>query len=141
MSISERGLRWLVVVLLAASAPALAADRSAVVMPVPGKPFFVQMPPIFVPVIDKDSVTRQVSVALAVEIADGANAAEIEPKRTALNDAFLNDIYVYVQQRNGIGTADGERALKDRLRSSAQRILAPVEVTEVLVEEFFERER
>jgi flagellar basal body-associated protein FliL len=99
------------------------------------------MPPIFVPVIDKDSVTRQVSVALAVEIADGANAAEIEPKRTALNDAFLNDIYVYVQQRNGIGTAEGERALKDRLRSSAQRILAPVEVTEVLVEEFFERER
>jgi flagellar basal body-associated protein FliL len=141
MSISERALGWLVVALLAGAAPAVAADRSAVVMPVPGQPFFVQLPPIFVPVIGKDRVSRQVSVALAVEIADGAHAPDIEPKRAALNDAFLNDIYVYVQQRGGIGTTSGERALKDRLRDTAQRILDPVEVKEVLVEEFFEQSR
>jgi flagellar basal body-associated protein FliL len=110
-------------------------------MPVPGQPFFVQLAPIFVPVIDKDRVSRQVSIAVAVEIADGAEAPSVEDKRRALNDAFLSDIYAFVQQRGGIGSPQGASALKARLRSTAARVLEPVAVKEVEIEEFFEKGR
>lgn len=120
-------------------ATAAAADRSAVVMPEPGKPFFFQLAPIFVPVIVKDRVTRQVSIAVAVEIADGKNVPAVEKKRPALSDAFLRDIYVFVQQREGIGSPAAELALKSRLRQTALRVLKPVPVKSVQIEEFFER--
>jgi flagellar basal body-associated protein FliL len=141
MSISERVIAaaWLAVVLPLAMADA--ADRSVVVMPVAGKPFFVQLAPIFVPVIDKDQVSRQVSVAVAVEIADGGKAPDVEERRRTLNDAFLSDIYAFVQQRGGIGSPNGETALKERLRQTAARVLDPVEVKEVEIEEFFEQAR
>lgn len=141
MNISRRVIAaaWLALALPVAMATA--ADRREVVMPVPGKPFFVQLAPIFVPVIDKDQISRQVSVAVAVEIADGGKASDVEEKRRTLNDAFLSDIYVFVQQRGGIGTANGEIALKERLRKTAARVLDPVEVKEVEIEEFFEQAR
>jgi flagellar basal body-associated protein FliL len=141
MSISDRAFALLLVVAVLATAPALAADRSAVVMPVPGQPYFVQMAPIFVPVIDQHSISRQVSIAVAVEIADGAKAKDVDEKRPELNDAFLGDIYGYVQQRGGVGAPQGETALKQRLRNTAQRVLGEIAVKDVEIEEFFEQRR
>lgn len=141
MSISERALAAWLTALALGVAPALAADRSAVVMPVPGQAFFVQLAPMFVPVIETGGISRQVSIAVAIEIADGAQAKGIEGKRPALDDAFLSDVYRYVQQRGGIGAPTGEAALKERLRQTAQRVLDPVEVKEVEIEEFFEQSR
>jgi flagellar basal body-associated protein FliL len=141
MNISERAVLRALLALLLIGGTARAADRSAVVIPVPGEPFFVQLAPIFVPVIDKDKVSRQVSVAVAVEIADGGEASKVEDKRRALNDAFLRDIYAFVQQRGGIGSPQGASALKERLRTTAARVLEPVAVKEVEIEEFFERDR
>jgi len=137
MSIFERIA--VALLLLAAAQPALAADRSAVTMPVPGQPFFVQLDPMFVPVLDSKNMSRQVSIAVAIEIADGAHAGEVEDKRPELNDAFLNQIYAYVQQRDGIGDATGELALKDLLRQTASHVLDPIVVKEVEIEEFFEQ--
>src|SRR5579885_1341920 len=141
MNISERAALDAALALALLGGTAQAADRSAVILPVPGQPFFVQLAPIFVPVIDKDRVSRQVSIAVAVEIADGAEASSVEDKRRALNDAFLSDIYAFVQQRGGIGSPEGAVALKDRLRSTAARVLRPVAVKEVEIEEFFEQGR
>lgn len=130
MNISDRVLAAALAV-LGLAGTAAAADRSAVVMPVPGKPFFVQLSPIFVPVIDKDRISRQVSIAVAVEIADGGQAPDVEKKRPELDDAFLRDVYVFVQQRSGIGTPAAEEALKQRLRQTAARVLEPVAVKAV----------
>jgi flagellar basal body-associated protein FliL len=141
MSISDCTFGWLLAIAVLATAPALAADRSAVVMPVPGQPYFVQMAPIFVPVIDQHSISRQVSIAVAVEIADGAKAKDVDEKRPELNDAFLGDIYGYVQQRGGVGAPQGETALKQRLRDTAQRVLGEIAVKDVEIEEFFEQRR
>jgi flagellar basal body-associated protein FliL len=141
MSISDRASGLLLAVAVVAAAPAMAADRSAVVMPVPGQPYFVQMAPIFVPVIDQRSISRQVSIAVAVEIADGAKAKDVDDKRPELNDAFLGDIYGYVQQRGGVGAPQGETALKQRLRDTAQRVLGEIAVKDVEIEEFFEQRR
>jgi flagellar basal body-associated protein FliL len=141
MSISDCTFGLLLAIAVLATAPALAADRSAVVMPVPGQPYFVQMAPIFVPVIDQHSISRQVSIAVAVEIADGAKAKDVDEKRPELNDAFLGDIYGYVQQRGGVGAPQGETALKQRLRDTAQRVLGEIAVKDVEIEEFFEQRR
>jgi flagellar basal body-associated protein FliL len=141
MSISDRAIGSLLAAVFLATQPALAADRSAVVMPVPGQPYFVQMAPIFVPVIDQHSISRQVSIAVAVEIADGAKAKDVDEKRPELNDAFLGDIYGYVQQRGGVGAPQGETALKQRLRDTAQRVLGEIAVKDVEIEEFFEQRR
>lgn len=141
MSIFERLAGATLALLLLALEPAAAADRSAVVMPVPGQPYFVQLAPMFVPVIGSKDISRQVSIAVAIEIADGAKAKDVEEKRPALDDAFLGDIYLYVQQRGGIGDTSGEAALKDLLRTTASRVLDPIEVKEVEIEEFFEQRR
>jgi len=141
MSIFERSADAALALFVLAAEPAASADRSAVTMPVPGQPYFVQLAPMFVPVIGSTDVSRQVSIAVAVEIADGAQAKEVEPKRPALGDAFLGDIYGYVQQRGGIGDARGEVALKELLRHTASRVLDPIEVKEVEIEEFFEQRR
>ncbi|HXQ51961.1 MAG TPA: flagellar basal body-associated FliL family protein [Stellaceae bacterium] len=141
MNISDRIAALALAALVLGAAPGRAADRSAVIMPVAGQPFFVQLNPIFVPVIASTNISRQVSIAVAVEIADGANAKDVEEKRPELNNAFLSDIYGFVQQRGGIGPPQGETALKERLRQTAQRVLDPVQVTEVLIEEFFEQKR
>jgi flagellar basal body-associated protein FliL len=141
MSIFERTAGAAFLLLVLALAPASAADRRAVTMPVPGQPYFVQLDPMFVPVLASKNMSRQVSIAVAVEIADGAQAKDVEQKRPELGDAFLGAIYAYVQQRDGIGDATGEVALKDLLRGTAARILDPIEVKEVEIEVFFEQRR
>ena len=141
MNIFERMAVLCLLALVFMAGTANSADRSAVVVPVPGQPFFVQLAPIFVPVIDKNKISRQVSIAVAVEIADGGQASNVEEKRRALNDAFLSDIYAFVQQRGGIGSPQSAIALKERLRLTAERVLQPVAVKEVEIEEFFERGR
>jgi hypothetical protein len=131
----------LVALILTTAVPAQAADRSAVTPALPGQPYFVQLAPIFVPVIGKNDIARQVSLAVAVEIADGAEAKTAEEKRPFLDHAFLTDVYRYVQQRGGIGELQGELALKERLRQTAQQILDPVAVKEVEIEVFFQQQR
>jgi len=139
MRISEKRFAFLVALFL--TGPALAADRSAVTVPVPGQPYFFQLAPMFVPVIDKNNVTKQVSIAVAIEIADGAQATKVEEHRAQLDDAFLRDIYVFVQQRGGVGPPASQKALKERLRQSAQKIIDFVPVTEIEIEEFFQKNR
>jgi flagellar basal body-associated protein FliL len=133
--------RVLVALLLLGTAPALAADRSAAVSPVQGQAYYVQLAPLFVPVVAKTGIPRQVSIAVAIEIADGADAKGVEKKRPQLGNAFLDDIYRYVQQHGGIGAPAGEAALKERLLATAQRLLDPVAVKEIEIEEFFQQAR
>jgi flagellar basal body-associated protein FliL len=137
--ISRRTAAFLIAFVLAGQA--LAADRSSVIAAVPGQPYFFQLAPMFVPVIDKNNVTKQVSIAIAIEIADGGLATKVEEHRAQLDDAFLRDIYVFVQQRGGVGPPAGQKALKERLRQSAQKIIDFVPVTEIEIEEFFQKSR
>jgi flagellar basal body-associated protein FliL len=130
-----------VLALLLGVAPAVAADRSEVVRPMPGQAYYVQLAPMFVPVIGKKNIPRQVSIAVAIEIADGADAKGVEEKRPQLGNAFLDDIYRYVQQRGGIGAPSGEIALKALLLATAQHLLDPVAVKDIEIEEFFQQAR
>jgi hypothetical protein len=122
--------------------PAMAADREAVPEMIAGAPSYVRFPPIFVPIIQGDQVTRQIGVTLMLELVKGQEKEPIEAKRLQLNDAFVRDLYAFFQQRAGVKSNDiDEIYLKDRLLKVAENIIGDKAVREVLIEQFFEQKK
>lgn len=122
--------------------PAMAADREAVPEMIAGAPSYVRFPPIFIPIIQGDQVTRQIGVTLMLELAKGQEKEPIEAKRLQLNDAFVRDLYAFFQQRAAVKSNDiDELYLKDRLLKVADNVIGDKAVREVLIEQFFEQKK
>lgn len=122
--------------------PAMAADREAVPEMIAGAPSYVRFPPIFIPIIQGDQVTRQIGVTLMLELAKGQEKEPIEAKRLQLNDAFVRDLYAFFQQRAAVKSNDiDEVYLKDRLLKVADNVVGDKAVREVLIEQFFEQKK
>jgi hypothetical protein len=120
--------------------PAMAADREAVPEMIEGAPSYVRFPPIFIPIIEGDQVTRQIGVTLMLELVKGQEKQPIEEKRLQLNDAFMRDLYAFFQQRAGVKSNDiDEMYLKDRLLKVADNVIGEKVVREVLIQQFFEQ--
>jgi hypothetical protein len=131
-----------IVAALSFALPAVAADREAVPEMVAGAPSYVRFPPIFIPIIQGDQVTRQIGVTLMLELVKGQEKEPIEEKRLQLNDAFVRDLYAFFQQRAGVKSNDiDEMYLKDRLLKVADNIVGDKVVREVLIEQFFEQKK
>ncbi len=118
---------WLLV-----AAQAVAADRS------PVSPLYVTFPAIFVPIIEGDRVTRQIGVTLDLELYKSEDRDEVEAKRALLNDAFLRDLYAFFQQRAETRDID-ESYLKTRLLATANAVVGPHLLRQVLIEQLFEQ--
>ena len=124
------------------SFPALAANREAVPEMIEGAPAYVRFPPIFIPIIQGEQVTRQIGVTLMLELKEGQEKQPIEEKRLQLNDAFMRDLYVFFQQRSGMKSNDiDEMYLKGRLLQVADNVIGEKVVREVLIQQFFEQKR
>jgi hypothetical protein len=122
--------------------PAMAANRDAVPEMIAGAPPYVRFPPIFIPIIQGDQVTRQIGVTLMLELVKGQEKQPIEEKRLQLNDAFVRDLYVFFQERAGVKSNDiDEMYLKDRLLKIADAVIGEKVVREVLIEQFFEQRK
>ncbi|HEX3970851.1 MAG TPA: hypothetical protein VHX19_05990 [Stellaceae bacterium] len=122
--------------------PALAANRDAVPEMIEGAPAYVRFPPIFIPIIQGEQVTRQIGVTLMLELNKGEEKQPIEEKRLQLNDAFMRDLYVFFQQRSGMkGNDIDEMYLKDRLLKVADTVIGQKAVREVLIEQFYEQKK
>ncbi|HWE73636.1 MAG TPA: hypothetical protein VG328_10790 [Stellaceae bacterium] len=122
--------------------PALAADREAVPEMIEGAPAYVRFPPIFIPIIQGEQVTRQVGLTLMLELNKGEEKQPIEEKRLQLNDAFVRDLYAFFQQRSGMKSNDiDEMYLKDRLLKIADNVIGQKAVREVLIEQFYEQKK
>jgi flagellar protein FliL len=107
---------------------------------VPNGPLFVKLPIFQIPVIERDRVTRRVSVAVALELVQGMTQDNVTPKQPLLVDAFLSDLYaVFSQRANSSRVADG-RLIRTRLQQIADRILGPGVVRQVLIEQLFEQQ-
>lgn len=131
-----------IVAALSVAFPAMAADREAVPEMVAGAPSYVRFPPIFIPIIQGDQVTRQIGVTLMLELAKGQEKEPIEAKRLQLNDAFVRDLYAFFQQRAGVKSNDiDEMYLKDRLLKVADNVIGEKAVREVLIQQFFEQKK
>ena|SRR5690348_10526255 len=102
-------------------------------------PVFVKLPLFNIPVIEGDKVTRQVRVGLALELVDGLKADSIDEKKPAVIDAFFRDLYGMFGQRSETRRVAVEGSIKQRLGQTAERILGPGLVREVLILELLER--
>ena len=127
---------------LSPALPAMAASHEAVPEIVTGAPSYMRFPAIFIPIIEGDRVTRQIGVALMLELAKGQEKQPIEEKRLQLNDAFVRDLYAFFQQRAAVKANDiDEMYLKDRLLKVADDVIGKKAVREVLIEQFFEQKK
>jgi len=132
----RRLLSWLLA--LVAASPVRAEQAPE---PIPGAPVFVHLPLFVVPVIEGDEVTRQVTVGVALELAEGRTAESIEPKRPLLVDAFFKELYGMFAQRAHSDHIADEGTVKERLGRVADRVLGAGVVKQVLIQQLFERER
>lgn len=140
MHISRRILA--VVAALFFALPAMAAEPEAA----PGRPAdapsYVRFPPIFIPIIEGDRVTRQIGVTLMLQLVKGQDEQPIDAKRLQLNDAFVEDLYAFFQQRSSLpGNAIDETYLKGRLLKVADNVIGQSAVQEVLIEQIFEEQK
>lgn len=101
----------------------------------------MRLPLFVIPVIEGDEVTRSVSVGVVLELAEGQTATSIEPKRPVLVDAFYRELYGMFAQRSSADRIAEDRTIKERLARTADRVLGPGVVREVLIQQLFERER
>jgi hypothetical protein len=138
MRISRRILLILAGVLF--TLPAAAADLASVPELVDGAPSYVHFQAIFVPIIEKDRVTRQIGVTLMLQLVKGQEKSDVEDKRLQLNDAFVSDLYAFFQQRAALHDID-QLYLKDRLLKVADGVVGPHVVQEVLIEQLFEEKK
>ena len=98
--------------------------------------------PLFnIPVIEGDKVTRQVTVGIALELAEGLKPASIDEKKPAVIDAFLRDLYGMFAQRSGASRIANQQSIKQRLTQTADRVLGAGTVRQVLVLQLLEQER
>jgi hypothetical protein len=97
-------------------------------------PAFVKLPLFNIPVIEGDKVTRQISVGIALELVEGLKPQSIDEKKPALIDAYIRDLYGMFGQRI-------QQSIKQRLAQTADRVLGPGMVRQVLVLELVERQR
>ncbi len=121
--------------------PSLAAEHPDASAQVAGAPSYVRFNPIFVPVIVGNQVTRQVGVTLILQLVEGQDKDGVEAKRAQLNDAFIQELYVFFQSRAALQGRIDQAYLKARLLKSASRVAGANTVQEVLIEQLFERPR
>jgi hypothetical protein len=127
---------------LTVASPAFAANREAVPEMIEGAPSYVRFPPIFIPIIQGEQVTRQIGVTLMLELKEGEEKQPVEEKRLRLTDAFMRDLYVFFQQRSGMKSNDiDEMYLKDRLLKVADNVIGDQMIREVLIQQFFEQKK
>ena len=107
----------------------------------PGGPPFVKLPLFSIPVIEGDKVTRQVAIWIVLELAEGQSAATLEPKERQLIDAFLRDLYGMFAQRSGANRIAIQASIKERLARTADNVLGPGIVKQVLIQQLYEQER
>jgi flagellar protein FliL len=105
----------------------------------PGGPPFVKLPMFSIPVIEGDKVTRQVAVYIVLELSEGQSAATLQPKERQLMDAFLRDLYGMFAQRSGADRIAIQGSIKTRLSLTADKVLGPGIVKQVLILQLYER--
>ena len=122
--------------------PTLAAEeespRKGESAPAVSGPIFIKLPLFNIPVIEGNKVTRQVRVGLALELVEGLKADSIDEKKPAVIDAFFRDLYGMFGQRSETRRVAVEGSIKQRLTQTADRVLGPGMVRQVLILELLE---
>jgi hypothetical protein len=106
--------------------------------PVDG-PVFVRLQPFTLPVFEGNTVTRQATVVVALELEQGKTEADVDRLRPKLVDAFLGELREIYEKRRHEPRVIDAGIIKPRLKEAADRILGPGIVDDVLIQQAFER--
>lgn len=104
-----------------------------------GGPIFVPLPAFVVVVVNQHRVSRQVIVAVSLELFPGKRRAEVDEKSRQLYDAFLKDLYAILEQHASEGDRFGTEVVKARLLARAEKMLGSGVVRSVLIKAAYER--
>lgn len=107
----------------------------------PAGPVFVRLRPIVLPIVEGDRVAKTTGIVLSLELAHGKTEADLDADRVRLRDAFITELYAYLDQHADDSRAIDTELLKQRLTRASARVLGPGVVRQVLILQAFERRR
>lgn len=124
----------LCIAILLFAAPAAAATDSSPAKP-PPEFEYVELRPLFVPIITEQGLMEQVSLLVALEIpyGQGEDVKALIPK---LADAYLSELYGTLGSGGAMlkGGVVDVQAVKLRLAEETEKILGPEKVHDVLLQ-------
>jgi hypothetical protein len=107
----------------------------------PAGPAFVRLDTITVPVFEGDTMTRQASLVLALELEEGRTEADLAPVRRRLVDAYLTELTRIFEERAFAERLIDPSVIKPRLLETTQRVAGPGLVKDILIQQALERAR
>ena len=134
---------WVLAALLfAAIAPARAVDREKGANElIPGAPVFFDIRPLTLPVIEGNTIRRQIGVLLTLELNEGHVKQEAQEHERELTDAFITELARMYGWRADQARVADEHLIKERLHAAADRILGANVVRDVLIRQLIEQDR
>jgi hypothetical protein len=104
-------------------------------------PVYVKLPAIVLPVYSGNTVTRQAGLVLTLELAQGKSAADVEPNRRKLYDAFITELYGMYELRGNADRIIDPMLVKQQLQGTSDRVLGAGVVQQVLIQQAVEGTR
>jgi len=94
---------------------------------------FVEVGPIFLPVLGKRGIEQNISVTVVIEVDGKETADEVEKVKPRLADAFIQDLYGALRSPGTGRELLDVSAIKGRIEKKAQEILGDEVVKDVLL--------
>ncbi|CCG07536.1 hypothetical protein [Pararhodospirillum photometricum] len=101
-------------------------------------PFLLSMKPLEIPVIQNGEVTRRLSIRLRLHLQEADNST-LSQRGHLLHAAFFQDMMGFMPQLMEGRTDVDLRAIKDRLKVVADRVVGAGVIKEILIQGYFER--
>lgn len=96
---------------------------------------FVQLDALIIPVIDEHGVTQVVSMVVSLEVPDKATADEVKRLAPRLQDAFIQDMYGFLNRKNSMENGVLKvNLIKGRMNKLTDKVMGPGKVNDVLLQ-------
>jgi flagellar FliL protein len=97
---------------------------------------FVQLAPLILPILDKSGLLQTVSVVVALEVKNKADAEFVKSLQPRITDAFIQEMYGVIHHPAGMvnGNVIKVGVLKKRLNKVGQRVLGEDVLQDVLLQ-------
>lgn len=122
---------------VASAFPAAAQDHGAPAKN--DKPVSIRLEPLTVGIQRNGVVEKHVGFTIVLEVANAAAQAKVQSVMAKVNDAFVVDINALASLPQAADTGIDPEALKRRLNISAERVLGPHVVTNIVFLRSFTR--
>lgn len=105
-----------------------------------GGPFYVNIAPFVLPVIDDNGPNQLISLVITLEMVDGKGTELVKQRLPRLNDAYLQTLYGALDQKLvDRGQLVDVGLVKKRLQAPTQRVLGDGVVKDILVQAVSQR--